>query len=222
LSSLRRLYEYLLREDQIKQNPVSNIDAPRLGRSLPKTLTEVEVEALLDAPDTEQAAGVRDKTMLELLYATGLRVSELVGLTVQQVNLRQGVVRVTGKGNKERLVPMGEEANAWLEQYLNSARSEILNHGLSDAMFPSNRGKAMTRQTFWHMIKRYAQIADIRKTLSPHVLRHAFATHLINHGADLRVVQMLLGHSDISTTQIYTYVARERLKDLHAEHHPRG
>jgi integrase/recombinase XerD len=222
LSSLRRLYEYLLREDQIKQNPVSNVDAPRLGRTLPKTLTEAEVEALLNAPDTEQAAGVRDKTMLELLYATGLRVSELVGLTVQQVNLRQGVVRVTGKGNKERLVPMGEEANSWLERYLSSARSEILNHALTDAMFPSNRGKAMTRQTFWHMVKRYAKVAEIKKTLSPHVLRHAFATHLINHGADLRVVQMLLGHSDISTTQIYTHVARERLKDLHAEHHPRG
>ena len=222
LSSLRRLYEYLLREDQIKQNPVSNVDAPRLGRTLPKSLTEAEVEALLDAPNTEHAAGVRDKTMLELLYATGLRVSELVGLTVQQVNLRQGVVRVTGKGNKERLVPMGEEANSWLERYLSSARSEILNNALTDAMFPSNRGKAMTRQTFWHIVKRYAKVADIKKTLSPHVLRHAFATHLINHGADLRVVQMLLGHSDISTTQIYTHVARERLKDLHAEHHPRG
>ena len=222
LSSLRRLYEYLLREDRIKQNPVSNVEAPRLGRALPKFLTESEVEALLEAPDTEQMSGVRDKCMLELLYATGLRVSELVNLTVQQVNLRQGVVRVTGKGNKERLVPMGEEASQWLERYLNSARSEILNHTLSDALFPSNRGKAMTRQTLWHMIKRYASIAGIKKTLSPHILRHAFATHLINHGADLRVVQMLLGHSDISTTQIYTHVARERLKDLHAEHHPRG
>ena len=222
LSSLRRLYEYLLREDQIKQNPVSNVDAPRLGRSLPKTLTETEVEALLNAPDTELATGVRDKAMLELLYATGLRVSELVGLTVQQINLRQGVVRVTGKGNKERLVPLGEEANSWLERYLLAARSEILNNALTDAMFPSNRGKAMTRQTFWHMVKRYAIVAEIKKTLSPHVLRHAFATHLINHGADLRVVQMLLGHSDISTTQIYTHVARERLKELHAEHHPRG
>jgi len=222
LSSLRRLYEYLLREDQIKHNPVSNIDAPRLGRTLPKSLTEAEVEALLNAPDTKQATGVRDKAMLELLYATGLRVSELVGLTIQQVNLRQGVVRVTGKGKKERLIPMGEEANLWLERYLSSSRSEILNNVLSDAMFPSNRGKAMTRQTFWHIVKRYAKVAGVKKTLSPHVLRHAFATHLINHGADLRVVQMLLGHSDISTTQIYTHVARERLKDLHAEHHPRG
>jgi integrase/recombinase XerD len=222
LSSLRRLYEYLLREDQIKHNPVSNVDAPKLGRSLPKSLTESEVEALLEAPDIEDMLGIRDKCMLELLYATGLRVSELVGLTVQQVNLRQGVVRVTGKGNKERLVPLGEEAAQWLEQYLGSARNEILNNSLSDALFPSKRGNAMTRQTFWYMIKRYAVVAGVNKNLSPHVLRHAFATHLINHGADLRVVQMLLGHSDISTTQIYTHVARERLKDLHGEHHPRG
>jgi integrase/recombinase XerD len=222
LSSLRRLYEYLLREDRIKHNPVSNIDAPRLGRSLPKILTESEVEALLEAPDTEDNLGIRDKCMLELLYATGLRVSELVSLTVQQLNLRQGVIRVTGKGNKERLVPLGEEATQWLEQYLSFARNEILNNSMSDALFPSKRAKAMTRQTFWHMIKRYAVLAGINKSLSPHVLRHAFATHLINHGADLRVVQMLLGHSDISTTQIYTHVARERLKDLHSEHHPRG
>ncbi|MBL1140740.1 MAG: site-specific tyrosine recombinase XerD [Proteobacteria bacterium] len=222
LSSLRRLFEYLLSEDQIKQNPVSNVDAPRLGRSLPKSLTESEVEALLGAPDTEDVLGIRDKCMLELLYATGLRVSELVGLGVQQLNLRQGVVRVTGKGNKERLVPLGEEATQWLEQYLSSARNDILKNTMSDALFPSRRGKAMTRQTFWHMIKRYAVIAGVNKTLSPHVLRHAFATHLINHGADLRVVQMLLGHSDISTTQIYTHVARERLKDLHGKHHPRG
>jgi integrase/recombinase XerD len=222
LSSLRRLYEYLLREDLIKQNPVSNIDAPRLGRSLPKTLTESEVEALLDAPNTEDMLGVRDKCMLEVLYATGLRVSELVSLTVQQLNLRQGVVRVTGKGNKERLVPLGEEATQWLDQYISFARNDILSNNMSDDLFPSKRGRAMTRQTFWHMIKRYAVVAGISKTLSPHVLRHAFATHLINHGADLRVVQMLLGHSDISTTQIYTHVARERLKDLHSEHHPRG
>lgn len=222
LSSLRRLYEYLLRENLIKQNPVSNIAAPRLGRTLPKSLTEDEVEALLNAPNIEDVLGIRDKCMLEVLYATGLRVSELVGLTVQQVNLRQGVIRVTGKGNKERLVPLGEEATQWLEQYFSSSRNEILNNTMSDALFPSKRAKAMTRQTFWHMIKRYAVIAGINKGLSPHVLRHAFATHLINHGADLRVVQMLLGHSDISTTQIYTHVARERLKDLHSEHHPRG
>ena len=222
LSSLRRLYEYLLRENKITQNPVSNIDAPKLGRSLPKSLTEDEVEALLNAPKTDDVLGIRDKCMLEVLYATGLRVSELVGLTVQQINLRQGVIRVTGKGNKERLVPLGEEATQWLEKYISSARNEILNNTMSDALFPSKRGKAMTRQTFWYMIKRYAVIAGVNKDLSPHVLRHAFATHLINHGADLRVVQMLLGHSDISTTQIYTHVARERLKDLHSEHHPRG
>ncbi len=222
LSSIRRLYEYLLREDSIKVNPVSHVEAPRLGRSLPKSMTENEVEALLNAPDTDTTLGLRDKAMLELLYATGLRVSELVKLTVPQVNLRQGVIRITGKGNKERLVPMGEEANQWLERYIRSGRKLILNDVVSDDLFPSKRGKAMTRQTFWHLIKRYAVQADIGKNLSPHVLRHAFATHLINHGADLRVVQMLLGHSDISTTQIYTHVARERLKNLHSEHHPRG
>ena len=222
LSSIRRLYEYLLREDSIKVNPVSHVEAPRLGRSLPKSMTENEVEALLNAPDTDTTLGLRDKAMLELLYATGLRVSELVKLTVPQVNLRQGVIRITGKGNKERLVPMGEEANQWLERYIRSGRKLILNDVMSDDLFPSKRGKAMTRQTFWHLIKRYAVQADIGKNLSPHVLRHAFATHLINHGADLRVVQMLLGHSDISTTQIYTHVARERLKNLHSEHHPRG
>lgn len=222
LSSIRRLYEYLAREDRIKVNPASQVEAPRIGRSLPKSLTESEVEALLHAPDVEEVLGLRDRAMLELLYATGLRVSELVTLTIQQLNLRQGVLRVTGKGNKERLVPMGEEANSWLERYLQSARGQILQGVLSDDLFPSKRGRAMTRQTFWHSIKRYAKKAEISKPLSPHVLRHAFATHLVNHGADLRVVQMLLGHSDISTTQIYTHVARERLKNLHGEHHPRG
>ena len=222
LSSIRRLYEFLIRENKIKINPASQIESPRLGRSLPKSLTESEVEELLNAPDLEDMLGLRDKAMLELLYATGLRVTELVSLTVQQVNLRQGVLRVTGKGNKERLVPMGEEATHWLEQYMKQARGMILKNVMSDDLFPSKRGKAMTRQTFWHSIKRYAFNADIKKPLSPHVLRHAFATHLINHGADLRVVQMLLGHSDISTTQIYTHVARERLKNLHSEHHPRG
>ncbi len=222
LSSIRRLYEYLLREDRIQVNPVSHVEAPRLGRALPKSMTEAEVEALLNAPDTDTSLGLRDKAMLELLYATGLRVTELVKLTVPQVNLRQGVIRITGKGNKERLVPMGEEANEWLDRYMRKARKLILNDALSDDLFPSRRGKAMTRQTFWHLIKRYALQANIGKSLSPHVLRHAFATHLINHGADLRVVQMLLGHSDISTTQIYTHVARERLKNLHSQHHPRG
>lgn len=222
LSSIRRLYEFLTRENRIRVNPASNIDAPRLGRALPKSLTEEEVELLLNAPDISDPLGVRDKAMLELLYATGLRVSELVTLTIQQLNLRQGVLRVTGKGNKERLVPLGEEAGDWLEKYISSARSQILQKKLCDDLFPSKRGRAMTRQTFWYAIKRYAKLAGISKSLSPHILRHAFATHLVNHGADLRVVQMLLGHSDISTTQIYTHVARERLKSMHGEHHPRG
>ena len=223
LSSLRRLYEYLYREGRMKINPVDNVDAPRLGRNLPKSLTENEVESLLEAPNVKQALGLRDKCMLEVLYATGLRVSELVALTLHQINLRQGVIRVTGKGNKERLVPFGEIATQWLDKYLDSTRSEIIKDKLvTDVLFPSIRGKAMTRQTFWYMVKRYTVSAGIKKSISPHILRHAFATHLINHGADLRVVQMLLGHSDISTTQIYTHVARERLKDIHAEHHPRG
>ena len=223
LSSLRRLYEYLYREGRIKINPVDNVDAPRLGRNLPKSLTENEVELLLEAPNVKQALGLRDKCMLEVLYATGLRVSELVTLTLHQINLRQGVIRVTGKGNKERLVPFGETATQWLDKYLSSTRDEIIKDKLAtDVLFPSIRGKAMTRQTFWYMTKRYTVSAGIKKPISPHILRHAFATHLINHGADLRVVQMLLGHSDISTTQIYTHVARERLKDIHAEHHPRG
>ncbi len=222
LSSLRRLYEYLVREGQITHDPVANIDSPKLGRPLPKSLTEEEVEALINAPDSSSPLGLRDRTMLEVLYATGLRVSELVGLRLSQVNLRQGVIRIMGKGNKERLVPLGEEAVHCLEKYQSEARQSLFKTEANDVMFPSNRGKMMTRQTFWHAIKRHSIVAGIQKTMSPHVLRHAFATHLLNHGADLRVVQMLLGHSDISTTQIYTHVARERLKELHAEHHPRG
>lgn len=222
LSSLRRFYGWLVREGQIQADPTARIEAPRLGRALPKSLTETEVETLLDAPDTESALGLRDRTMLEILYATGLRVSELVSLEVAQVNLRQGVVRVTGKGGKDRLVPLGEEALNWLQSYMHTARPDLLHGRQTDALFPTRRGGAMTRQAFWYLIRRYAVIAGIRKPLSPHVLRHAFATHLLNHGADLRVVQMLLGHSDISTTQIYTHVARERLKQLHARHHPRG
>ncbi len=222
LSSLRRLYQHLLREGKLTSDPTCNIDAPRLGRPLPHSLTETEVDTLLDAPNTEDPRGMRDRTMLEVLYATGLRVSELVTLGLHQINLRQGVIRVIGKGNKERLVPIGEEANDWLERYINEARASFLKGSINDALFPSSRGRAMTRQTFWHIIKRYAKQAGIDKPMSPHVLRHAFATHLLNHGADLRVVQMLLGHSDISTTQIYTHVARERLKKLHAEHHPRA
>jgi integrase/recombinase XerD len=189
---------------------------------LPKFLTEAEVEALLNAPDTGNPLGLRDRAMLEILYATGLRVSELIGLQPGQVNLRQGVVRVLGKGNKERLVPLGEESIEWLNRYLQGARIELLKGSMSDALFPTRRGTVMSRQAFWYLIKRHAAVAGINKTISPHILRHAFATHLLNHGADLRVVQMLLGHSDISTTQIYTHIAQERLKNLHAVHHPRG
>ena len=222
LSTLRRFYQYLTREKIIKNDPTINIDSPKIGRPLPKSMTEEEVVALLQAPDINIATGFRDRTMLEVLYATGLRVSELVGLSLDQLNLRQGVVRVIGKGNKERLVPLGEEAIDWLNRYIKEIRPDFFKENTGSSLFPSNRGTAMTRQTFWYAIKRYAVIAGINKSLSPHVLRHAFATHLLNHGADLRVVQMLLGHSDISTTQIYTHIARERLKDLHSQHHPRG
>ena len=222
LSSLRGLYGYLVREGIMKHDPSARIEAPKLGRQLPKFLTEAEVEALLNAPDTMNPLGLRDRAMLEILYATGLRVSELIGLQLGQINLRQGVVRVLGKGSKERIVPLGEESTEWLNRYLRDARVELLKGSISDALFPTKRSAVMSRQAFWYLIKRYAVIAGINKMISPHVLRHAFATHLLNHGADLRVVQMLLGHSDISTTQIYTYVAQERLKNLHAVHHPRG
>lgn len=222
LSSLRRFYRYQVREGRLTEDPSARIDAPKLGRALPKSLTEAEVETLLAAPVVADPLGLRDRAMLEVLYASGLRVSELVNLSLDQVNLRQGVVRVVGKGNKERLVPLGEEAVAWLERYLAEARHDLVQGRLNEALFPTRRGGAMTRQAFWQLIKRYAQLAGIGKPLSPHTLRHAFATHLLNHGADLRVVQLLLGHSDLSTTQIYTHVARERLKDLHSRHHPRG
>jgi len=222
LSSLRRLFQYLAREGRISTDPTVNIDSPRLGRSLPKSLTEADVEALLQAPDINTRTGMRDRAMLEVLYATGLRVSELVGLRLDQINLRQGVIRVIGKGNKERLVPLGEESVDWLNRYIRDVRPEFFKGQPDATLFPSNRGTPQTRQTFWHAIKRYAIVAGVNKPISPHVLRHAFATHLLNHGADLRVVQMLLGHSDISTTQIYTHIAKERLKDIHAKHHPRG
>jgi integrase/recombinase XerD len=222
LSSLRGFYQHAVREGQLSADPSDRIEAPRLGRSLPKSLTEDDVEALINAPDTDTALGLRDRAMLELLYATGLRVSELVELRVPQVNLRQGVVRTLGKGSKERLVPMGEVAGDWLERYLHMARAELLKGRECDALFVTQRGAGMSRQAFWYLIKRHAQQAGVNKPLSPHTLRHSFATHLLNNGADLRVVQMLLGHSDLSTTQIYTHVARERLKGLHAEHHPRG
>jgi integrase/recombinase XerD len=210
LSGLRGFFRYLLREKLVAIDPTLQVDMPQLGKPLPKSLSEADVEALLQAPDLGEAIGQRDRAMLEVLYACGLRVTELVSLTLDQVNLRQGVLRVMGKGSKERLVPMGEEAVVWLERYQR------------DVLFPSQRGEQMTRQTFWHRIKHHARVAGIDKPLSPHTLRHAFATHLLNHGADLRVVQMLLGHSDLSTTQIYTHVAKARLQQLHAQHHPRG
>ena len=222
IASLRRFYRYALRENKVQADPTLQIDSPKLPRSLPKSLTEEDVEALLGAPEVNHSLGLRDRAMLEILYASGLRVSELVGLKVTEVSLNEGVIRVTGKGSKTRLVPMGEEAVDWVARYLQVSRPEILQRQLSDSLFVTQRGDGMTRQAFWYLIKRYAIKAGIRKPLSPHVLRHAFATHLLNHGADLRVVQMLLGHADISTTQIYTHVARERLKQLHALHHPRG
>jgi len=222
ISSLKRLFRYLLRQDKINTDPTLQIATPKLPRSLPKSLTEEDVELLLEAPDVQTPLGMRDRTMLEVLYASGLRVSELVNLTLAQVSLDMGVARVMGKGSKERLVPLGEEALDWIKRYLAEARSELLLGKVSAALFVTQRGSAMTRQMFWFLIKKHALHGGIHKPLSPHTLRHAFATHLLNHGADLRVVQMLLGHSDISTTQIYTHVARERLKALHAKHHPRG
>lgn len=222
LSTLRRFYRYQVREGAIEDDPSARIDAPKLGRKLPETLTEEEVTRLLSAPDESKPLGVRDRAMLEVLYATGLRVTELVSLRLDQCNLRQGVVRIVGKGNKERLVPLGENAIEWLSRYLQEIRPELVRGNDNDGLFLSRRSRPMTRQTFWHSIKRYSREAGIEKALSPHTLRHAFATHLLNHGADLRVVQLLLGHSDLSTTQIYTHVARERLKQLHQSHHPRG
>ncbi len=222
MSCARGFYKYLLREGRVNVDPTLDVESPKLGRPLPKSLSEADVEKLLQAPDLDIALEFRDRTMLELLYACGLRVTELTSLQVNQVSLNQGVVRVFGKGSKERLVPMGEEALSWLQRYLSGPRSELLKGIPSDVMFPSMRGRQMTRQTFWYRIKIYAQRAGIRQALSPHTLRHAFATHLLNHGADLRVVQMLLGHSDLTTTQIYTHVAKQRMQELHAQHHPRG
>jgi integrase/recombinase XerD len=222
LSSFRRFYRFLLREGMIQEDPTVKIDMPKIGRSLPRSLTESEVDALLAAPETSDPLGHRDRAMLEVLYATGLRVSELINLRQSEVNLNQGVLRIRGKGDRERLIPFGEESQRWIREFMMGPRLEILLERQSEYLFPTRRGERMTRQAFWHIIKRYAKKADIEARLSPHTLRHAFATHLLNHGADLRVVQMLLGHSDLSTTQIYTHVARERMKELHAQHHPRG
>jgi integrase/recombinase XerD len=222
LSSLRRFYGYYIRENSIQVDPTALIESPHLGHPLPTSLSEQDVELLLNAPEVTNALGFRDRTMLEMLYATGLRVSELVNLKFEQISFRQGVVRIIGKGNKERLVPVGEEAMSWLENYMTQARKTILGERQCDYLFVTKRAENMTRQAFWHIIKRHAKKAGIQKELSPHTLRHAFATHLLNHGADLRVVQLLLGHSDLSTTQIYTHIARERLKELHSKYHPRG
>lgn len=223
LSTLRRFYRWAVREGRLQDDPTALVDAPRPVRSLPQTLTEAEVERLLNAPSPETAKGLRDRAMLELAYASGLRVSELVGLRLEQVSLAQGVLRIRGKGGKERLVPVGEQAAAWLQRYLAGARPELLKgREATPALFVSRRGRGLTRQMCWHLIKTYARQAGIAKSLSPHTVRHAFATHLLNHGADLRAVQMLLGHADLSTTQIYTHVARARLKDFHGRHHPRG
>lgn len=221
LSSLRRFYQQQHQQQRIQQNPLQHIQNPKLGRALPDTLSEQDVEALLAAPNLADPIQARDRVMLEVLYAAGLRVSELVSLSMNQINLRQGVVRILGKGSKERLVPIGEQAQEYLQRYVNGDRAFLL-QGPSTVLFPSSRGTQMTRQTFWHRIKFYAKVAGIRVPLSPHTLRHAFATHLLNHGADLRVVQLLLGHSDLSTTQIYTHVAQQRLQSLHQQHHPRG
>jgi len=223
LSSLRAFYSHLTVRHNLREDPTSRVESPKLGRSLPKTLSEEEVERLIQAPDVYDDIGLRDRAMLELIYACGLRVSELISLDILNINLRQGVIRVIGKGEKERLVPMGEEALHWIERYINKSRPNFIKaDNKITEVFLSKRGKAMTRQTFWYRLKEYAQLASINKELSPHTLRHAFATHLINHGADLRTVQLLLGHSSLSTTQIYTEVARHRMKELHNEHHPRG
>ena len=222
LSSFRRFFRYIMREGLRDNDPTADIEMPRIGRSLPQTLSEEEVDSLLNAPNTDEPLGHRDRAMLEVLYATGLRVSELINLKQSQINFNQGVLRIIGKGDRERLIPLGEESQRWLKNFIDGPRMEILLERQTDYLFPTRRGDRMTRQAFWHIIKRYAEKSGIRKKMSPHSLRHAFATHLLNRGADLRVVQLLLGHSDLSTTQIYTHVARERLKDLHGEHHPRG
>ena len=222
VSTLKRFYQYCVRERRVGADPTLKLDPPKRVPRFPKTLSEPDVEALLAAPDCATLLGLRDRAMIETLYATGLRVSELVALKSFEANLQAGVVRVLGKGSKERLVPLGEEAVHWLQEYLSASRAKLMGRRSSDAMFVTARGAGMTRQAFWHLLRRYASRAIPGKHLSPHGLRHAFATHLINHGADLRVVQLLLGHADISTTQIYTHVARERLKQLHAKHHPRG
>ena len=223
LSSLRAFYSFLVKKSVVLNNPTAKIDSPKLGHSLPKVLSEKDIDKLIHSPDTKEPLGLRDRAMLELLYSSGLRVSELIKLEIINLNLRQGVVRIMGKGEKERLVPIGEEAMEWINKYLNSSREVLIGKESKDQhLFVTKRGKGMTRQAFWYRIKKYALRSGIDKSLSPHTLRHAFATHLLNHGADLRTVQLLLGHTSLSTTQIYTEVAKERMKSLHSQHHPRG
>jgi integrase/recombinase XerD len=223
LSTLKQYYRYLIRIGERQDNPTALISAPRIHRSLPQSLGEVDIEKLLDAPDLESNFGLRDRCMLELMYSSGLRVSELVGLQLNQINTNLGLVRLIGKGNKERVIPVGEEALHWLAQYVKQARPGLQSaKSISDALFLSSRGSAITRQAFWQNIKKHLLKAGVKTVFSPHSLRHAFATHLLNHGADLRTVQMLLGHSSLSTTQIYTHIAQARLQSIHAQHHPRG
>lgn len=222
LSCVKGFYRHQVRKGRLSDDPSAVLELPKLPRGLPGSLSEREVTALLAAPDTDQLLGLRDRAMLELLYASGLRISELTGLTLTSLNQRQGVLRIVGKGGKERLVPVGQEALRWIERYMATSRPELVRGQPTPALFPSRRGRFMTRQTFWHAMKRYARQAGIHREISPHTVRHAFATHLLNHGADLRAVQMMLGHADLSTTQIYTHVAQSRLKKLHGTHHPRG
>ncbi len=223
LTSLKRFYRFQVRSGRLAEDPSARIDTPKIGRPLPDSLSEDQIEALFASPDTDTARGLRDRAMLELMYACGLRVSELVNLSAASLNRSHGVLRITGKGGRERLIPVGQQALDWIERYLVESRPRLLERkGACDALFVTERGGAMTRQAFWHLVKRHARVVGIEQPLSPHTLRHAFATHLLNHGADLRAVQMLLGHSDLSTTQIYTHVARARLHEVHGAHHPRG
>ena len=222
LSTLKRLYQFLLREGSVKEDPTLKIRSPKIPKNIPQSLIEIDVEKILEAPNTDNPMGIRDRAMLEVLYGSGLRVSELVSIRMNQINLSEGVIRVVGKGSKERVIPIGEPARDWVGKYLEISRPVILGRGISDTLFVTNRHQGMSRQAFWNLIRKYVFVAGIKKKVSPHTLRHAFATHLLNHGADLRVVQLLLGHANVSTTQIYTHVAKERLKSLHEKHHPRG
>ena len=222
LSTLKRLYQFLLREGSVKEDPTLKIRSPKIPKNIPQSLIEIDVDKILEAPNTDSPMGIRDRAMLEVLYGSGLRVSELVSIRMNQINLSEGVIRVVGKGSKERVIPIGEPARDWVGKYLEISRPVILGRGISDTLFVTNRHQGMSRQAFWNLIRKYVFVAGVKKKVSPHTLRHAFATHLLNHGADLRVVQLLLGHANVSTTQIYTHVAKERLKSLHEKHHPRG